>query len=309
MFFYYHHRKGNIIKKASASATKVFEKVHGALTESSYTSSKEQLAQLKPSAIAYLPSVVDEQQYIFPRLNLGYNMYGRRSSQFVEAMNYANIKIRKLKADFCSALKALVETEADRFQKTQTAALARYHPLTESAKTQLEEITSRQGGYSITNNTRIHTGIKGNVALRGSSSTASIGFGEDGEHSDVMDIECTCGSPKFRQFPCAHVIALARHNGLTDYTCLIPAVWKTTTWANQYRSSLTFSVPSDDTIQAQVSDNDPVLFQPLGRTKKKGRPKQKRIRSSVESIRSYSCGLCRETGHRANNCPKRLGNR
>ena len=112
---------------------------------------------------------------------------------------------------------------------------------------------------------------------------------------------CSCNGPIMTEFPCSHLLLVLQKFGFVvpNY---VGDIWKKELYKAAY---LPFSPSFPVTIVEELSQL--TLLPPVA-TRRRGRPKRKRIESQQstlqleKNIRKYRCSKCKCEGHRANKC-------
>ena len=112
------------------------------------------------------------------------------------------------------------------------------------------------------------------------------------------EMECSCGFFKEHGVPCRHLCAAALMTKLSIPLLLIPELRVEALRA-------TYDGRADVVDLNELVDDG--LAPPVG-TKRRGRPKEKRIRSSAEKKpkRTVTCGRCGKTAHNARTCKAQI---
>ena len=119
----------------------------------------------------------------------------------------------------------------------------------------------------------------------------------------VVDLsEPSCSGGFFREFgvPCHHLCAAILHVGQNPNDFVIPE-----------RSLAALRAVYDGFITpVDLKELEKDMTKALTKTKKRGRPKEKRMKSAVEvgPKRTVTCSLCQKKGHYSQSCTARQEN-
>ena len=113
---------------------------------------------------------------------------------------------------------------------------------------------------------------------------------EPHEVGDVLSAfgECSCGIPKRDEFPCHHMIQVARFRNIPD-ELVVPMALQAPAWRLTYPDDAKMTVPSLQSVSCSASGDesrlDSSLALPITAPTKRGRPPVKRKRHAVEQMR------------------------
>ncbi|CAK9086149.1 Hypothetical protein SCF082_LOCUS40769 [Durusdinium trenchii] len=226
----------------------------------------------------------DAEQFPAAAVAAGATLYGQTASSFAEPWKSALRKIRAL--DPVTALQHIVDLENKWFFKHQASVKRRLEEgkaLTPEAQTALDAINSD----GVNNVQEVGDGINFYVEEEGSTTlVVTLPVTLPGE-TRFTENACTCGGPKVCHFPCRHVVAVARREGIREDQ-VVPEIWSTGAWKAQYPDD----VPHTPLNSAQIRlesrrKKHHKLPKVGGPVNMLGRPTTARKKSALERSKRY----------------------
>ncbi|XP_071695915.1 protein FAR1-RELATED SEQUENCE 11-like [Rutidosis leptorrhynchoides] len=130
-------------------------------------------------------------------------------------------------------------------------------------------------------------------------------------HNVIWDgqvAKCTCKNFEFVGILCRHILSVFIHEGCFE---VLSNYWHPRWRRKDTQGDEICSLPQEVVVDSNTTCNDEALVDVIDlvqcpiKSKTKGRPKQKRMKSGKELAKQRRCGFCRGFGHNINTCKER----
>jgi len=282
-----YHRKKNLARHGKKTV-KVFHNLSNAPTVAKMNAivSSASYRAITDNGRGALESVPNHRQYLAAAAQRGALTYGKSTSQAVESVNSA-LKLHGVRClDVMTSILKALQRDKKRFDAHYEKAWNSTARNTPWATAKLDKLDAGIG--TVHDLVHLDTELKTHyyVMTHGSTQKFQVTLLNPnvGDNEDTYFGSCECGVPKRDNFPCDHMMTVARVRMLPENK-IVPMEFTVETWKLQYPGDHAFRNMTTEDVEAAFAQ-DPGdggnLAMPVTCPPKRGRPPTNRKRSAVE---------------------------